>query len=61
MKAFIGALIASIASAVVSVFAVTEMCNTTIAADRSQGTSRASTTKRLSAQPSQKLQQWLNY
>lgn len=61
MRAFIGALVMSIVSAIVAVFAVTELCGKTIAAGGSNDAVRAGTTDGKPPQQRQKIQQWVNY
>lgn len=61
MRAFIGAVILSIVSAIVAVFAVTELCEKTITTGRSADAIRERTTHTTPQQPKQKIRQWVNY
>ncbi|WP_296443961.1 hypothetical protein, partial [Rhodoferax sp. UBA5149] len=61
MKTVIGVLGLSILAAIVGVFAASELHDRAIEADGSSDVIRATATDATPSQPSQKIQQWVNY
>ena len=61
MKTVFAVLILSIMSAIVGIFASTELHEMAIATGSSNDTLRATTADATPAQPSQKIQQWVNH